>query len=70
MYLDDILIFSAILEEHCTVIHEVLKHLQEHNLYLQSKKYEFECTEVEYLEIIIQEGEVAMDPIKVKVIIN
>ena len=34
VYLDDILIFTATLEEHCQVVSEVLKRLQQHDLFL------------------------------------
>ena len=68
VYLDDILIFSATLEEHRQVTHEVLRRLQEHDLYLRPEKCEFERTEVEYLGLVIREGEVAMDPVKVKAV--
>jgi hypothetical protein len=68
IYLDDILIFTSNLEEHCCITHKVLKCLQEHDLYLQPEKCEFEKTEVEYLSLIISEGRIHMDPAKVKVV--
>ena len=34
VYLDNILIYTAIPEEHWTVIHDILQHLSAHNLYL------------------------------------
>ncbi|PIL23032.1 hypothetical protein GSI_14339 [Ganoderma sinense ZZ0214-1] len=68
VYLDDILIFTSTLEEHRRVTHEVLKCLQEHDLYLRPEKCEFERTEIEYLGLIIRQGEVAMDPVKVKAV--
>jgi hypothetical protein len=34
VYLDDILIWSSTLKEHRKIIHEVLRRLEEHNLYL------------------------------------
>nr|VWO97963.1 BZIP domain-containing protein [Ganoderma boninense] len=68
VYLDDILIFTNTLEEHRKVTHEVLKRLQEHDLYLRPEKCEFERTEIEYLGLIIRQGEVGMDPVKVKAV--
>uniref|UniRef100_A0A0W0GEU5 Putative pro-pol protein n=1 Tax=Moniliophthora roreri TaxID=221103 RepID=A0A0W0GEU5_MONRR len=38
VYLDDILIYSTNLEEHCQTTHEVLKRLQENDLYLHPEK--------------------------------
>jgi len=70
VYLDDILIYSATAQEHREMTHEVLQRLRAHDLYLHPEKCEFERAEVEYLGLIIRQGEVAMDPIKVKAITN
>lgn len=42
VYLDDILIFSANLEEHRRIVTEVLRRLKENNLFLKPEKCEFE----------------------------
>lgn len=68
VYLDDILIFTVTLEEHREIVKEVLRRLQEHDLYLRPEKCEFEREEVEYLGMIIHHGEVRMDPAKVKAV--
>jgi hypothetical protein len=60
--MDDILIYSCNLEHHCKVVHKVLKRLQEYNLYLKPEKCKFEKQEMEYLGMIVQPGEVWMDP--------
>jgi hypothetical protein len=65
VYLDDILIFTKDLEEHCRITHRVLGRLAEHQLYLRPKKCEFERTHIEYLGLIISENQVEMDPVKV-----
>ena len=65
VYLDDILIFSHELEEHREVVREVLRRLQKNNLYLRPEKCEFEQEQIEYLGLVIWEGEVQMDPVKV-----
>jgi hypothetical protein len=41
-----------------------LKRLKKHNLYLKAENCKFNVTEVEYLGLIIQENELAMDPTK------
>ena len=68
VYLDDILIFTATLEEHRQVVSEVLKRLQQHDLFLRPEKCEFEQKSIEYLGLIIEEGKVRMDPAKVKAV--
>jgi hypothetical protein len=70
VYLDDILIFTKSLEEHQRVVRRVLQILRENNLYLKPEKCEFEQTKIEYLGLIISEGHVAMDPVKVKGILD
>jgi hypothetical protein len=49
VYLDDILIFTNSLEEHCWITCLVLDCMREHKLYLQPEKCEFEKVRIEYL---------------------
>ena len=42
VYLDDILIWSSDLPEPRRIVHEVLRRLEEHDLYLRPEKCEFE----------------------------
>jgi len=65
VYLDKILIFTEILEEHQRVTRRVMELLQKNNLFLKPEKCEFEKTEVEYLGVIISQNSVKMDPVKV-----
>jgi len=62
VYLDDILIFTRTEEEHTKAIRWVLQVLQEH---LCPEKCEFCKERIEYLELVISENEVSMDPVKV-----
>lgn len=70
IYLDDILIFTETLEEHRAVTQEVLRILRQNKLYLKPEKCEFEVTQTEYLGMIISEGHVAIDPVKVKGVVD
>jgi hypothetical protein len=65
VYLDDILIFTKDIEEHCRIIHRVLGRLVEHQVYLRPEKCEFKKTRIEYLGLIILENRVEMDLVKV-----
>jgi len=47
--LDDIIIWSASLEEHETHVWMVMDCLRKHRLRLNGKKSEFFCTEVDFL---------------------
>ena len=68
IYLDNILIFSKTLEEHRRVTCLVLERLRQHHLYLKPEKCKFEKTRIEYLGLIISEGKVEMDPVKVEAV--
>jgi hypothetical protein len=70
VYLDDILIFTKSLEDHWSIVHEVLQQLQDNNLYLRPEKCEFEWNEIEYLDLVIRQGQVSMDPIKVRAVVE
>jgi Reverse transcriptase (RNA-dependent DNA polymerase) len=64
VYMDDILIFAENQEELQERTKLVLQQLREHNLFLKPKKCEFNKTTMEYLGLIIQEGKLSMDPVK------
>jgi hypothetical protein len=65
VYLNDILIFTNLLEEHHQTTCLVLDCMREHKLYLQPEKCEFEKTKIEYLGVIISHNKVEMDLVKI-----
>jgi hypothetical protein len=68
--MDDILIFTATLEEHRKVVREVLGTLWKRRLFLKPEKCKFERKRIEYLGLIISEGSVAMDPVKIRGVLD
>jgi len=68
IYLDDILIFAETLQELTQLTHRVLQRIQDLDLFLRPAKCSFNQTSVEYLGLIISEGEIRMDPVKLKAI--
>ena len=67
IYMDDILIATeGSLNAHKRHVVHVLSKLQRNDLYLKPEKCAFHKKEVEYLEVIEGNGQVKMDPIKVK----
>lgn len=70
IYMDNILIFSGDEETHRRRTLRVLERLREHDLYLKLEKCTFDADEVEYLGMIIRENSVAMDPVKLKGILD
>jgi len=68
IYLDNILIFAEMLQELTQLTHQVLQRIQDLDLFLRPAKCSFNQTSVEYLGLIILEGEIRIDPIKLKAI--
>jgi Reverse transcriptase (RNA-dependent DNA polymerase) len=64
VYMDDILIFSNMKEELERITKLVLEKLREHDLFLKAKKCKFCQTRIEYLGMIIEEGKIFMDAVK------
>jgi len=65
VYLDDILIFTKMEEEHMQVVQWMLQILKENKLFLCPEKCEFYKQRIEYLGLVISENKVSMDPVKV-----
>ena len=68
IYLDNILVYSHMPSDHRQTTYEVLSRLAAYDLYLRPKKCEFDCNRIEYFSLIIQQGKVTMDPVKVQAI--
>src|SRR5258708_36593870 len=66
IYMDDILIATEDnLEKHRKLVHQVLERLAKLDLYLKPSKCQFEVKKIEFLGVILENGTVTMDPIKV-----
>ena len=65
VYINDILVYTETLEAHWQVTRQVLRLLEENQLFLRLNKCIFEQTKVEYLGVIISHNSVEMDPVKV-----
>jgi hypothetical protein len=70
VYIDDILIFGKDLKDHHRQVRRVLALLRKHKLFLKIEKCEFDTNKTEYLGMIISEGNVRMDPVKVEGVRN
>ncbi|KAI2645796.1 Transposon Tf2-8 polyprotein [Labeo rohita] len=68
VYVDDILIYSRNLAEHCQHVQQVLHKLCEHSLYLKLEKCEFHRPSVQFLGYVISAEGVQMDQGKVTTI--
>jgi len=68
IYLDDILIYSNNISEHCWYVKEVLKHLHKASLYAKVEKCEFHSKSVKYLGCILSPSGLTMSDNKMKII--
>ena len=67
IYMDDILIHTADdLPLHRKRVHQILDKLQHHDLYLKPEKCLFEKREMEFLGVVLQNGQIRMDDAKLK----
>jgi hypothetical protein len=69
-FIDDILIFSKIEEEHEMHLRLVLEKIRAHQLYAKFSKWEFWLTEVAFLGHVISARGVSLDPCKVKDVLD
>ncbi|KAK3548562.1 hypothetical protein QTP70_014483 [Hemibagrus guttatus] len=65
VYIDDILVYSASMEDHVRQVREVLARLQWHHLYVKLEKCKFHRTTVTFLGYVISHQGVEMDVGKV-----
>ena len=65
VYMDNILISATTPELLEKYTKQILQKLKDHNLFLKAKKCEFGKTKLEYLGLIMEEGKLSMDPVKV-----
>jgi hypothetical protein len=70
IFIDDILVFSKMMEEHEEHLRLVLEKLRSNQLYAKFSKCEFWLTEVTFLGHVISAGGVSVDPGKVKDVLN
>ena len=66
IYMDNIMNFSNDLDTLEKSDKDILQQLQENDLYLKPTKCEFKKTKIKYLGMVITEGQIYMDPVKVK----
>jgi hypothetical protein len=69
-YLDDILIYSRIREEHLSYVRKMLEFLKQAGLYAKIQKCEFFKNETIFLGVIIGKNRIRMNPKKIEIIQN
>eukprot|EP00253_Pinus_taeda_P027714 PITA_27714 len=70
IFIDDILIYSRTIEEHHKHLGIILQTLREHQLYAKFSKCDFFKEEIQYLGHVITKDGIAVDPEKIKAIME
>jgi hypothetical protein len=70
VFIDDILMYSKSMEEHEEHLQIVLPRLREHQLYAKFSKCEFCINEVPFLGHVVSLEGIAVDPSKVKEVLE
>jgi hypothetical protein len=68
VFMDDILVYTATLDEHRKLLRQVLQILQDNQLLIKRTKCTFARSQIEYLGHVISGGGVATDPAKVEAV--
>jgi len=70
IFIDDILVATDTEERHDKLVEEVLKRLEENDLFMKPEKYKWKVREVEFLEVVIGSREVEMQKEKMEGVLN
>jgi hypothetical protein len=70
VYMDDILAFFKTINGLREIKQIILEKAQEYDLYFKAKKCKFRKPKIEYLGLVVEEGKLAMDPAKLKGILD
>jgi hypothetical protein len=70
VYMDDILAFSKLINGLKKIEQIILEKAWEYDLYFKAKKCEFRKPKIKYLRLVIKEEKLAMDPAKLKGILD
>ena len=70
VYLDDFLFFFWSAQDHVLHVRQVLQRLLEKQLFVKAKKCEFHRSTISFLGYIIADGNVQMDPEKMKAVVD
>jgi hypothetical protein len=70
VYMDNILAFSKTIDGLEEIKQIILEKAREYDLYFKAKKCEFRKPKIKYLGLVVEEGKLAMDPAKLKGILD
>ena len=66
VFIDDVIVGTETEEGHDELVAEVVKRMEENNLYVKLEKYKWKVKEVEFLGVVIGPEGIKMEKVKVK----
>jgi len=69
-FVDDVLIGTEMEEGHDKLVEEMLRRLEENNLYVKPEKYAWKVQEVNFLGVVMGQGKIEMEEDKVAGVLN
>jgi len=69
-FIDDIMVGTGTEEGHNELVAEILKRLEENDLYVKPEKYKWKVREVDFLEVVIGPERIKMEEEKVKMVLD
>ena len=69
-FIDDVIVETKIKEEHDEIVAEIIKRLEENNLYVKPEKCKWKIREVEFLGVVIGPDRIKMEEEKVKGVLD
>jgi len=70
VFIDNVMVVTEMKEGHDEIVEEVLKRLEENNLFVKPEKYVWKVREIGFLGVIIEENRVRMEKEKVQGVIE
>jgi len=70
VFINDVIVGTEIKEEHDELVAEVIRRLEENDLYVKSEKYKWKVEEVGFLGVVIGPDGIKMEKEKVKGILD
>jgi hypothetical protein len=68
VYLDDIVIYNKRIKDHVIHLSKVLRRLREQKLYVKKEKYKYVKSKIMFIDHLVKEVQMRMNPKKVQVI--
>jgi len=69
-FVDDVLIRTEMEEDHDTIVEEVLRRLEENNLYVKPEKCTWKVQKVNFLGVVMGQGKIEMEKDKMAGVLN